>query len=953
MGNRISKRRLYKWTTPVCAALILTCSGFCSCSDDLLTGTPDWLGSSIYEELECRGNFTQTLALINDPMFLTDDQKARGETETEYAKTLKRTGSRTMFVADDAAWERYFKKKGVSGLGDLGAADKKMLLKSCMVNSAYLIELLSNKATTTAEPEQGACMRRETLEDPMDRVPVLRQTQFPPLLTERVDAAGKQIDYWSYLRGRDSILIMEDENSQNMIHFLPDYMTNKNITNDDYKILTNGKADDVSKSYVNGQLVVEQDVTCQNGYIHVVADVPESLENMAKVISEKEQFSTFSRLLDRFSYPEYSASVSTAYNALYNLGTGRTDSVFVKRYFNSDNSNGRGSNTHNSFSTGTTTVRATTLLSYDPGWNRYRVYTGANNISYEEDAAAMLVPTDEAMERFFEGSALKERYGNWDEVPDNVVDKLLNNHMLSSFSATVPSKFAQMKNTAGDEMGLTTADVDSCFICNNGVIYQLNTVFTAPEYKSVFFPAIIRGTTDMSTIYNAVYASNSAWTLADYQAYLNSTGSKYSYIIPLNGAMRNYVDPVTLKRSEDNGGKVMYEFYMDESNPDVVSARAYQYEYDMAGDSLIKTDLAITRAQPTTAMIQNRLRNILDNTIIVQTDMQPEFHAGQNIYVTRGGAPIIVEFGADGEVSALGGSAEYEKGKLIEVARIYDQLENGGNGKSYVVNTLPTATTTSPYAALADSLNHPDYEMFRRLLEGCSFMKNTIGSGSSTQVSMDNAIDMLNAYHYTIYVPTNEEIQSLIDAGKLPTWDERDDWADYLNHPEDTTYTKAEVDSFQTVITNAIENFVRYHIHDNSVYFNGARISNQAFETQNLDTLTNRFRRVTVTNDGDAIRVTDMKGNTHEVINGDDSNVMTTQYLFCQNQGESSGSTTLQNARFIYNTSYVVLHKINGYLSYSDSQFIDPGNPLPKAPTFTEEESETTTPVKRFKTHRK
>lgn len=959
MGNSILKRRLPKWTTPVCTALLLAygSSMVTSCKDDLLTGTPEWLGSSIYEELESRGNFTQTLALINDPMFLTDDQRAKGETETEYAKTLRRTGSRTLFVADDEAWARYFKKKGVRGMSDLSAADKKMLFKSAMVNSAYLIELLSNKSTNNAEPLQGACLRRESLQDPMDRVPVLKPDQFPELLPTRVDASNKQIDYWGYLRGRDSILIMQDENSQSMIHFLPDYMASKNITNDDYKILTNGVANDVTKSYINGQLVVEQDVTCQNGYIHVLSEVPEPLDNMANVIGQKPQFSIFSKLLDRYSYPEYSAQATATYNSLYNLTTGRTDSVFVKRYFNSDNSNSRGNNSHNSFSTGTSTIKANTLLLFDPGWNRYRVYTGAGNLDFQDDAAAMLVPTDEAMQRFFDGSALKERYANWDEVPDNVVDKLLNNHMLSSFSATVPSKFNQLKNSAGDEMGITTADVDSCFTCNNGVIYQLNTVFTAPEYKSVFFPAIIRGTTDMSTIYNAVYASNSAWTLGDYQAYLNSTASKYSFIIPMNGAMLNYVDPVTLLRQQDDGGSVMYEFYMDENNPDVVSAHAYNYTRDEETDSLVKTDLAITRAQPTSAMIQNRLRNLLDNTIIVQTEAEPAFHQGQNIYVSRSGAPVIVEFGADGQVTALGGSAEYEKGQLIPVERIYNQLENGGNGISYVVSTLPTPTNTSPYAALADSVNHPDFSLFKSLLQGCSFMKNTIvGSEKSWQVTLDNAIEMLNAYHYTMYVPSNDEVQQLINDGKLPTWDDFDDWSDYLNHPEDTTYTKAEVDSIQHIIRSTIENFVRYHIHDNSVYFDGTPISNQAYETQNLDTLSNRFRRLTVTNDGANISVTDLKGTQHQVVKGTDSNVMTTQYLFCLDQGEASGKSTLNNSRFIYSTSFVVLHKITGYLSYSDAQFLDPQNPLPKAPVFPEEgdEEETpATPVKRFNYHRR
>ena len=37
-----------------------------SCSDDILTGQPSWLGNSIYEELQEDGNYTVTLRLIDD-----------------------------------------------------------------------------------------------------------------------------------------------------------------------------------------------------------------------------------------------------------------------------------------------------------------------------------------------------------------------------------------------------------------------------------------------------------------------------------------------------------------------------------------------------------------------------------------------------------------------------------------------------------------------------------------------------------------------------------------------------------------------------------------------------------------------------------------------------------------------------------------------------------------------
>ncbi|MCR4994812.1 MAG: hypothetical protein K6A32_05460 [Bacteroidales bacterium] len=950
MGNSIFKRRLSELTGTMFTALLVLggLAGVSSCSDDLLVGTPSWLGSSIYEELESRGNFNTTLALINDPEMA----------EAGYAEVLRRTGSRTLFVADDDAWQRFFQRKGISGLSDLSLADKKMLLKSSMVNSAYLIELLSNKSGE--EPERGACMRRESLQDPMDRIPVLTPEQFPVVNPARVDKNNRTLDFWSYLRSRDSVLILQDENSQNMIHFLPDYMTNKSITNSDYMVLTNNRASDVSRSYINGQVVTEADVTCQNGYIHILEEVPEPLDNMANEIAKKSDFTIFSRLLDRFSYPEYNAAATATYRQL----TGKTDSVFVKRYFNEDNSNNKGTNSHKSFNNGTTTVQNNGQLLYDPGWNRYRIYTGDDHIDWNDDCAAMLVPSDSAMMKFFVDGPLYERYkdGGWDAVPDNVIEPLLNNHMLSSFSSTVPSKFAQMKNSAGDEMGIQLEDVDSCFVCNNGVIYKVNKVFTAPEYKSVFFPAIIRGTTDMSAIYTSVYASNSNWKLTDYQAYLNSTGSKYSYILPTDEAMKNYVDPVSLKRTDEKGGPVYYEFYIDQDATDVVSARAYKIN-DNPTDTT--RTLAINDAQPTTDMIQNRLGDLLDNTIIVQSDAVPQFHSDQTIYTNKAGAPIIVQFTGD-SISAIGGSAEYENNQLIPVERIYNQLENDGNGITYVVNKIPSATLTSPYAALSDSINHPDFSVFESLLRGCDFLKQTVGSSDNAQATLDRAISFLSAYHYTMFVPSNAKLQALIDAGQLPTWDEYDAWEEYRS-TGDETYSVSQIDSIEAIIRSKIESFVRYHIQDNSVYFNGEQISNQPYETALLDTATNRFRRLNVTYDGNDITVTDLGGsldaegvahsNTQKVVKGADSNVMTTQYLFAAQQGESSGKTNLENARFIYSVSYIVMHKIDEPLFYDKAKQIL-SEPLPVPPVVAEEGDEggeggEGSEVKRHKIHRR
>ena len=65
---------------------------------------PSWLGGSIYSELEkpdqakLSGSFTTYLRLIKD---------------LDYAETLNRTGSKTVFPANDDAFERFFKSDNI------------------------------------------------------------------------------------------------------------------------------------------------------------------------------------------------------------------------------------------------------------------------------------------------------------------------------------------------------------------------------------------------------------------------------------------------------------------------------------------------------------------------------------------------------------------------------------------------------------------------------------------------------------------------------------------------------------------------------------------------------------------------------------------------------------------------------------------------------------------------
>ena len=83
--------------------------------DDLMDEDPAWLGSSIYDYLKSNGNYTNVVRMIDD---------------LGYTEVLARTGSKTLFVADDDAYARFYnnRKWGVGSYEDLSVAQKKQLL---------------------------------------------------------------------------------------------------------------------------------------------------------------------------------------------------------------------------------------------------------------------------------------------------------------------------------------------------------------------------------------------------------------------------------------------------------------------------------------------------------------------------------------------------------------------------------------------------------------------------------------------------------------------------------------------------------------------------------------------------------------------------------------------------------------------------------------------------------
>lgn len=766
--------------------------GFTSCSQyDLDENDPEGWGASIYNYLEVQGNYSNTLKLIDD---------------LGLKEVLAKTGSKTLFVADDDAYARFFEKNewGVKDYSHLSLSQKKMLLLGSMVNSSYQVKDLAS----VEGPVEGQSIRRLSSMSVYDTVSIVKKDSLPNMK----DGDEVHNKTWKKFKNRSEVVLMRDMTVTPLTYFVEAALSNNKITNDDYAFLFNGKQErEGSDASVNGVKIEKQNIKCSNGFIHKMAEVMVPLKNMSELIASKPELSRYNKLLQRFAAPKYIGIEETRqYNYLYNKDV---DSVFEQRYF-SEKSHG------SAYHTDDDKVVHHDLLRYDPGWNTY--YNNpipTADVAVEKDMGVMLVPTNEALDRYWngEGRVLQDQYKSWDKVPNDVIIELLNNSMLYSFVASVPSKFNNILNDANDPMGVTKDSIQEVCLANNGAVYVTKKVYPPTSFVSVLYPAIINES--LKIMRWAVEKNN-------YKVYLNSLNvpGGYSFFIPTNDAFLKYIDPVSYAMSQDKTKAVMYKFHYDAklSNPVWASRFHYNMETGEVGDS-------IDEIRDNDYVMQRKLKEVLDNHIVIGN-----VEDGNTYYRTKGGQEIMVKNTAAGDKGmTVAGSLSVSNDKpAVPIDYIYDQT----NGKAYIINT-PIMTT--PKTVLDVLEEHAEFSKFRELLEGSSL----VSEDNSKKRFVGKGIKAFNTYHYTVYVPSNEAITDLQSKGQLPSWD------DVQQAIDNEDMDRAEE------LTKVIEDFVKLHIQDYSLFIGAQPRTEEGYETAYINAK-GKFERVysTLTKDDITIK---------------------------------------------------------------------------------------------------
>ena len=822
-------------------SLLLAC-GITSCSKyDLDETDPEGWGASIYSYLNEQGNYTNTVRMIND---------------LGLAEVLAKTGSKTIFAADDEAFERFYSSNewGVKRYEDLSESQKCLLLKGSVINNSYQI----NDLSSVEGPIEGQCMRRITSQDPGDTLALVNVADLPNM--DEKDWVNNST--WKKLRDEnlEKIYLLKDATLPPMMHFIEGYLTNNKITNDDYNFLFNNTTNRVSgDASVNGDNIIEHNIKCSNGFIHKVKEVMMPLKSIADIVDSKSQVSMWNKLILRFAVPRRITSENVIH--AYQNRPDRDFSkyrLYERRFFSKKSQGGGVLNTDddNNVTAG--------LLKFDPGWNTYYtgIVTSSDEVAMQKNMGVMMVPSNEALSNYFtnqEGKVLLEEYGTLDKVPNDVIVELINNNMLSSFTESVPSKFDGILNDANDPMGVDVSAIDSVWLGCNGAIYLTNRVYSPTSFVSVLYPAVVK---------NNLKVMRWAVEQNQYNVYLNSLNSRYSFFIPSNGALQCYMDPTSY-------GKVnrsLCRFYYDEERKAV---RAWLRECDANGVVVEGTDsFEITDNR----LIVKRLQDILDNHIVIG-----DVENGNEYFRTKGGQEIRVRnasLGASG--MTVEGSRQINESAPINVSYVYDQTK-AGNGKVYILEEPIMTTEKNVMDLLAEV---PEMSLFKDLLEGSGLMES---SRDGHPCVKQTNIKLFNAYHYTIYAPTNTSL-----AG-FPTWEEVEAEVNPMKRAADST---------------KIMNMLLLHIQDGSLFVGSGNHAEDGYETSLVDPTTEKFVRIyaELKDNNLFVRKTQSSASIKRKVltTAGKYNLMAREYIV------NDKNTTQDEDDELYSTSTAVVHLIDG-----------------------------------------
>ena len=835
-------KKPFFYASLVCVSLMWSCSKEYAVPED---EAPEWLGESIYGELQNPKSLVGTFTYY---MRLADD--------LGYSEVLSRTGSKTIFPANDDAFNAFFASNNVFGVHsyeELTVPMKKALLYGSMLDNAILVGGLSNVSTSATSYTQGMAIKHATNVSVMDSVSAVQLSEMPTYNP-----------YYDYYKTHGGLMALYDNTVSPLVHFTKEFMLSNNMTYDasptsDFSIIT-GTTYDEGAAFIFDKAVMKQrdndtygNVTCQNGYIHQVNGVLVPPGNIAQMLRNQEDTKYFSRMLDYFSAPFYASQETEDYRtAKREEGVYSNDSIFAIRYFSAWSQGARSvkldkeKNAHEDY------------LEWDPGWNGYYPKGAPDPLT---DIGAIIVPVDDAVFNFFQGTGsyifddygshrtgavvnTRERMGeNLDSLfkaRPSIVKDIITNLMKANFTATLPSKFNTVLNDASEFMN-ENGDLDishmkqkadgkyDVLVANNAVAYKMNNFISPAKYRSVLGISAVKK--DYSVMKNFLEDKTEGGSSSKYGAdmyfYLISMKSWFNLLLPKNSKQDDftkdfiYLDPSSVSHSD---GPYCLRFYYDEEG--VLQCDRY---VNYGGTVVIDAAKGATKAS--SGEFNTAIQDMLNYATIVLENGDYLGKNGNNYYQTKHGGTVYfdpttnkVYGGVQKDALKTGGAVFIQPSSVIDV-------NDEENGKVYCLDrpVQPTVVSSIDMLQRYNSAAVGDgFTKFYDFLRGFGTHDAELGTVDPTwatpsavsgksEIDKFHMIDLagntlsekgnlsfLNAYNYTLFAPTDAAMDIAYSNG-LPSW------ADF----EATVNSDPDL-AKQMVCT--MRDFVYYHVINGTVY---------------------------------------------------------------------------------------------------------------------------------------
>lgn len=452
---------------------------------------PTTLEQPIYQQLKEKGNFTQLLALIN---------------KAGYDVTLSTAGYWTLFAPTDSAFKVFYTENGLSGVDAIDSAAARRLITYNLVYNSYKQERISDYQSNAGWVENASFRRR---------------TAAYTGVYGTNDNTGKSILAIGSNRNNNGALYFldGDNNNKHIPIFETGYMTGKGLTATDYNYFYPNAS--YTGFNVADASVTQKDIAAENGTIHVVNRVINTIPSIDQYISSNPKYSEFKKLLDKYMV-QYVLNPTVSQK--YSIISGGSKDVYTKIY----NSN----------------------LAYS--LNNENFLKLQDNDA-QSDCYTMFVPENDALNAYVK-NVLLEFYPSTDALPINVLYDFINAHMWKT--AVWPSKFSTTYNGFGEDARFNAStDITDKKVLSNGIFYGTNKVQQANVFSSVYGKAYLNPSYSIMTNllnldlkyqisnvrqkYTLFLANNAAFNAAGFFVDVtvsNNVNEQWRYIPPGGGA---------------------------------------------------------------------------------------------------------------------------------------------------------------------------------------------------------------------------------------------------------------------------------------------------------------------------------------------------------------------------------------------------------------------------------